>query len=66
MNHIFRKAGILYWNLQQVNNLNGTVLGHPLGGVTIMWDAKFESFIKPLDIKMYWCITIEIIIMCNL
>ena len=57
--------------LQCINNLNkpfqgvgvsttdysdGIIHGHPPGGVIIMWDVKLESYVKPLDLNLDWCV----------
>ena len=34
----------------------------PQGGITIMWNVKFEKYIKLLDLDLNWCVTAEIII----
>ena len=62
-------------DLKYINNLNkpfqgvgvsttdysdGIIHGHPPGGVIIMWDVKLESFVKPLDLNLDWCVAIEI------
>ena len=58
-------------DLKYINNLNkpfqgisttdysdGIIHGHPPGGVIIMWDVKLESYVKPLDLNLDWCVAI--------
>ena len=40
--------------------LEGIVHGHSPGAVTIMWDTKLDTCVRPLDIHLDWCAAIEI------
>ncbi len=39
---------------------DGLVIGHPPGGVAILWNTRLEIFIKPVDVKCDWCIAVEV------
>ena len=60
-------------DLKHINNLNkpfqgvgvtttdysdGIIHGHPPDVVIIMCDVKIESFVKPLDLNLYWCVAV--------
>ena len=36
---------------------DGIVVGHPPGGVVILW--KDQQYVKPLDLNVNWCAAID-------
>ena len=45
-----------------VDPADGLLIGHPPGGVAIMWNKCLDKCVKPIDFNCNWCVGLEVLL----